>query len=184
MAEKPLKFPTPEAVIRKRRSDLHTKDELKEFIAKVVFITLAVWFLFSFVFAACRVSGMTMFPAIKDGDLVVAYRLNKKYKKDDVVVFEHNGKNCVGRAIAFENDTVTITKQGVLTVNGTRQQSDNIVYNTYPNSNEDFILTVPQGKCFILCDNREKCEDSRDFGSIPMKDVKGKVISVFRRRGI
>lgn len=183
MAEKPLKIITPDMVIRKRRTDLNIKEGYKDLLKRVVAVILIVWFLFSFVFLVCRAKGMSNFPAVKDGDLLIAYRLQKNYDKNDLVIFKKDGKRIAGRIVAFENDNVTISKQGILYVNGTSQQGE-IIYPTYPRTDNDLKMTIPKGKCFILCDYRTKCQDSRDFGAVNMKDVKGKIITVLRRRGI
>ena len=37
-----------------------------------------------------------MFPAVKDGDLLICYRLQKTYAKNDVVVYTQGGKLRVG----------------------------------------------------------------------------------------
>lgn len=183
MAEKPLKHVTPDMVIRKRRADLNIKAGYKDLLKRVIVVTVAVWILLSFVFLVCQANGMSNFPSIKDGDLLIAYRLQKDYEKDDAVIFEKDGKKMAGRVVAFESDTVTITEKGLLYINGTRQQGE-ILYPTYSKTKGDLQLTVPEGKCFILCDYRTKCQDSRDFGAVNMSDVKGKVITVLRRRGI
>ncbi|MBP9987873.1 MAG: signal peptidase I [Ruminococcus sp.] len=183
MSDKPVKVETPESVIRKRRTDLNIKEGYKDLLKRVVIVSFAVWFLLSFVFLVCQANGMSNFPSIKDGDLLIAYRLQKKYEKDDAVVFEMDGKKTAGRIVAFETDIVTISEQGFLYVNGTRQQGE-ILYPTYPRTQGDYKFTVPQGECFILCDYRTKCKDSRDFGAIKMSDLKGKIITILRRRGI
>lgn len=183
MSEKPLRCVTPDMVIRKRRADLNIKAGYKDLFKRVLIVVLVVWLLLSFVFLVCRANGMSNFPAIKDGDLMIAYRLQKKYEKDDAVIFEQKGKKIAGRIVAFESDSVVISKQGFLYVNGTRQQNE-ILYLTYPRTQSDFKLIVPKGKCFILCDYRTNCQDSRDFGAVEMSDIKGKVITILRRRGI
>lgn len=66
-----------------------------------------------------------MKPAIKDGDLVMYYRLDKRFVSGDVAVFEDNGRNTTGRVVAVAGDTVDITKDG-LKINGADQVSQDI----------------------------------------------------------
>ena len=44
---------------------------------RVLFIALALLILFGKVFLLYRVHGMDMYPAVKDGDLLLAYRIQK-----------------------------------------------------------------------------------------------------------
>lgn len=40
-------------------------------------------------------------------------------------------------------------------------------------------LTVPSGQVFVLGDNRAKAKDSRDFGTVPLRDVIGRAVQVW-----
>ena len=49
---------------------------------------------------------------------------------------------------------------------------------TEPESTE-VDLTVPAGQVFMLGDNRNRSEDSRLFGTVPLQDVVGRVRQVW-----
>lgn len=53
-----------------------------------------------------------MYPNIKDGDLVVYYRLDKNYTARDLTVLDYQGSRQVRRVIAVAGDTVDITEDG------------------------------------------------------------------------
>lgn len=66
-----------------------------------------------------------MFPAIKDGDLMLGFRLQHTFLKNDVVVYEQDGKMHVGRILGQDTDVITLDDTGTLLVNGTAQKRRN-----------------------------------------------------------
>lgn len=61
---------------------------------------------------------MTWFPRISAGDLLLYYRLEKNFNSGDVLVFRKQGKISTGRVVAHGGDSVEITGDGELKVNG------------------------------------------------------------------
>ena len=57
----------------------------------MVVLAAAAWGLFTQVFLLTQAKGSSMFPAVKDGDLLICYRLQKTYAKNDVVVYTQGG---------------------------------------------------------------------------------------------
>lgn len=180
---KTKKTPTIPEIIRKRRADYLIAQGYKSLALRCIVLILVLWVLLTQVFLFTQVSGNEMFPALEDGDLVFAYRLQSDYAKNDVIVFEVNGKTKVGRILGREGDVISMDDSGTLRVNGTTQAGD-ILYPTYAREGAEFPYVVPEDSFYILCDYRTQCEDSRDYGPIPETDVLGKVITILRRRGI
>lgn len=59
-------------IISRRRENVLVRQDGVSLLLRILFLTLAVWFLFTRVFFITQASGNAMFPAIKDGDLVIA----------------------------------------------------------------------------------------------------------------
>ena len=152
-------------------------------LLRVCVITLAVYVIFSNIFMITRCQGQDMFPAIEDGDLVLVYRLHEDYQKGDVVVCEIDGKNRLGRIVARQTDTVMMDSSGLLSVNGTTQGGE-VMFPTYAKDGVTYPYTVSGDAVFVLGDYRTQATDSRDYGPVSMEDVKGKVITIVRRRGV
>lgn len=150
---------------------------------RVLLVAVALWVVLGQIFLVTSASGSDMFPAVKDGDLVIANRLATEYSKNDVVVYTADGAQRVGRIIARAGDVVTMDDSGTLLVNGTVQTGE-ILFSTYAKEGIDYPFTVPEDCVFILCDYRTSGIDSRDFGAVPLEDVAGKVITILRRRSI
>jgi len=170
-------------VIKKRKYNLAVKADYISLLLRVVALLLIGYLLFSHVCMLYRNTGMGMFPAIQDGDLVFAYRLEKTYAKDDAVIYEMDGKRTTGRIIAREGDNVNMDESGTLYVNGT-VQSGEIMYPTYAKEGIVYPYQVPEGTVFILGDYRTQAVDSRDHGPVPLENLEGKITIMLRRKGI
>ena len=183
MAKQKKPVPSPMEVVRRRRANCMIAQEYISLAVKFAVLALVLAVLFTQVFLITQVSGNDMFPAVKDGDLVVAYRLQGSYAKDDVVVFNQGGQLRTGRIIGREGDVINMDESGNLQVNGTTQAGE-ILYPTYAREGSTYPYVVPEGCVYILCDYRTQCEDSRDFGPVRTSALEGKVITLLRRRGI
>ena len=153
-------------------------------LLKIGIICLIIIVLFTFIYGVFRCEESGMSPAVKDGDLIVYYRLDKNYVPSDVAVVEYEGRLSPRRVIATEGDTVDITEDG-LTVNGALQQESEIYEETLLYEDGiDFPLILEQGEIFLLGDAREHAADSRIYGPVKAEETYGKVMMVIRRRGI
>ena len=170
-------------VIKDRRTKLALRKGYISLLWRIILLAIAGYLLLNYVFIITQASGNDMFPAVKDGDLIIGFRLQQTYLKNDVVVYRVNGKRFIGRIAARENDVVAMNDNGILLVNGTTQGGE-ILYPTYPKEGLEYPYQVPGGHIFILGDYRTQARDSRDFGAVPLKDIEGKVITIIRRRGL
>lgn len=126
---------------------------------------------------------MDMYPAMKDGDLTVVFRLQQDYLKDDIVAYQSDDGIKFGRIAARGDDVITIDNAGGWLVNGT-EQSGEILYPTYTQGSLEYPYRVPTDSLFLMGDYRTESIDSRTYGAIPMDKVIGKVITILRRRSL
>ena len=150
-------------------------------LLKLLVVAAIVWAALIFVFGVFRLSGNNMYPALKDGDLCITYRLDP-YLSDDVVAYRVNGQLRFGRIIAKTGDTVDGDEQGVL-VNGS-YRSEEVFYPTdMLSTGLTLPVTLAEGEYMVLNDYREDLSDSRTYGVIDEDSLEGKIIFIFRRRG-
>jgi signal peptidase I len=155
-----------------------------EFFVKLGIVCLTLWLVFTYVFGIRQMHGESMYPRLRDGDLILYYRLEKDYNIGDVVVCKVDGQTCVARIVAQEGDIVEMTDEGQLLVNG-NVQTEEIFYPTLRDSaGVTYPYIVQADSYFLLCDYRTVSVDSRSYGAVPQSDIRGKVITIFRRRGI
>lgn len=150
-------------------------------IAVIVGIVVII---FVFVFGLHVQSGLDMSPNINDRGILFFYRLKTVYPQNTAVVYTHDGKTYVGRIVARGGDAVAIIDKG-LTVNSYRQEDNKSTGETLAiKGGPSYPVKLKSDEVFILGDNREKAADSRAFGAIKLKDVKGEVVIVIRRRDV
>jgi signal peptidase I len=158
--------------------------ELLSLLVKIAVICGIAALGLTFVYGLHRNADADMTPAVKDGDLVVFYRLDKDYAAGDIVILSYEGERQARRVVAIGGDTVDITEDGLL-VNGALQQEFEIYENT-PRYAEgiDLPVTVNEGAVFVLGDSRENATDSRIYGEVKVDDTQGTVVAVARHRGL
>lgn len=141
--------------------------------------------LFSLVLRPAAVIGNSMLPSFSGGDRVACVHSFSGYERGDVIIISHatrKDESIIKRVIAVGGDTVDIDfYKGAVSVNG--QVLDEPYVNTPTNLSYDmtFPVTVPEGKLFVLGDNRNDSLDSRstDIGFINENKVLGKVVFRF-----
>ena len=158
---------------------------IRSFLVRLAMLAVLLVVLFGVVFGITPMANADMQPSICAGDLMLYYRLEKDLNSDDVVVFKKDGETYTGRIVAKGGDTVEITSDSELKVNGSIVVENEIYYST-PQYDTDvrYPISLGEKEYFILCDSREGAKDSRYFGPVTQKEIKGKVITIIRRSGI
>lgn len=151
---------------------------------KLAVIFAMFWLVFHYIFGVQRYMSTNMTPALRDGDLVLYFRMEKQYHADDIAVFSYQGRSLMARVIAVEGDTVDFDAAGML-LNGSHVQEENIYSETTMfEEGVTFPVQVGRNQIFVLGDNRSHATDSRIFGCVDLDDVEGKVIGLLRRRNL
>ncbi len=159
--------------------------EFRMFALRTLICVFIVYVLFGHIVGVMSMPNADMYPRIDSGDFLLYYRLDKEPKAQDVVVFNKNSTRYVGRVIAVGGDTIDITEDGAVLINGYTMSETNIFYETYPLEGfTGYPLTLGNDECFILSDQRKGTEDSRFFGPVKYGELDGTVISVFRRTNL
>lgn len=154
-------------------------------LLKIGLVSVFLIFMNMFFFGVAQARDTSMSPAAKEGDIVIYYRSDKDYSNGDVVVLDYNGKTQIRRVVAVAGDTVDISPDGGLIINGSMQIENSLYTQTLPYTEGiTFPVTVKEGAVFVLGDNRENAEDSRIYGTVNESATKGTVMTVIRRRGI
>lgn len=142
----------------------------------------------------------SMEPTIHAGERFVMRRTTK-VSRGDVIVFDYPlspSTQFAKRLVALGGDTVEI-RDKQLYLNGRKVDEPYVIHDDpmiYPRrgptepplpepyrSRDQFgPFAVPPGTYFVLGDNRDRSSDSRYWGTVPQRLVRGVVVMVGRRR--
>ena len=178
-----------EQVIARRRARVITRAGYRRLAVRLIYLAVIFYLLFTYCFLITQCHGQDMFPAMKDGDLCIVYRvpvqklLGEKVKADDIIAYRTDGKRAFGRVVAVAGDVVMLSDSGSLMVNGVTEGGD-IVFPTYAEGELEYPYRVPDGCVYVLGDRRVSTTDSRILGPISLESVEGKLITILRRRGL
>ena len=145
-------------------------------IIEIIIIFLVVFILFHFIIGVSFVKGKSMYPTLHNNEIAFYTRIIPRFEQGNVLsVRMPSGEYYVKRVVAVGGDTVDI-KQGKLYVNGEKMDEHYVNGETEKKvGGVEFPYTVEEGKVFVMGDNREESMDSRDFGAVIRKQIKGKV---------
>ena len=159
--------------------------DLYNFFMIVICIFLLIMvYLFAFV----RVSGPSMKPTYKSGDILACRSIGYKPKKNDaVIIYMKNIDNeyainissyrvndlYVKRIVAAPGDTITYdeTLKTISVNNEVIEESFGDRWRLKTNS-----FTLKDDEYFVMGDNRGDSTDSRNFGTVHKSDIVGKVM--------
>ena len=154
------------------------KNSFLEYI-KVIIITVLVTYSVLYFVQVSRVVGSSMEPSYQNGNIILVDKFFYKRSEpevNDIVVVEYpvsdNENQIIKRVVGIGGDHIEV-KDNHLYRNGEMIEEDYILETM---DTEDFSYDIPEGKIFVLGDNRNISVDSRMIGYVDFEDdVIGKV---------
>ncbi len=177
---------------------------VKEYAQAILIALVLALFIRTFVVQAFKIPSGSMIKTLLIGDHILVNKFIYGVRnpitrtewidfgepeRGDVIVFifpMDRKKDFIKRVIGVPGDTVQIINKKVL-VNGEPFPDPPGVQHTDPNIIPAGVqprdnmgpVTVPEGNLFVMGDNRDQSFDSRFWGFVPIKDVKGKAFIIY-----
>lgn len=144
---------------------------IKEVIPYIVIVVVVV-LIRTFIITPVRVDGDSMKNTLKNGDILLLYKLSSIDRFDIIVLDEEkDNEKIIKRVIGLPRETVAI-KKGKIYIND-KVIDDEYAYGQTSDYNK---VTLRDDEYFILGDNRLISKDSRYFGPIKDNEIKGKIV--------
>jgi len=183
--------------------DYKKKSILREYFEAITVAVLLALFIRSFVIQAFKIPSGSMLPTLQIGDHLLVNKFIygvknpftgsllipwKKPKHGDVIVFKYpqdRSVDYIKRVIGVSGDTILIRNKKVFI-------NDQAIEDTHAHHTSNSILPgtegprdnfgpikVPDGKIFVMGDNRDNSYDSRFWGFVDQSEVLGKAIVIY-----
>lgn len=179
---------SPQNILPNTRSQTDFWQQVRENgLTLIIAIVLAV-IIRIFIAEPRYIPSDSMFPTLQQGDRLVIEKVSYYFhspKRGAIVVFQppsqlqmqgyEQNQAFIKRAIALEGDIISV-QNGVVIVNDRPLQESYIAelpqYNLPP-------VRVPEGKIFVMGDNRNNSNDSHIWGFLPEKNIIGRAVFRF-----
>jgi signal peptidase I len=179
------------------------KKLLLEYVEAIVTALILALVIRAFIIQAFKIPSGSMIPTLLIGDHILVNKflygtkipftdkkilIIRKPVKGDIIVFkypENPQKDFIKRAIATEGDIIE-ERDKIVYVNG------NMITEPYAVHSDRYIrlggndprdnfgpLIVPKDKLFVMGDNRDQSYDSRYWGFVDMKEIRGKALIIY-----
>jgi len=182
---------------------LKKKSVIREYAEAAAIAVILALFIRTFAVQAFKIPSGSMKPTLLIGDHILVNKfiygikipfINKTLipisnpQRDDVIVFIYpvdKSKDFIKRVIGLPGDKIEIIDQKVY-INGKLFIDIHGFYSNQakkpanPLGKTNFgPITVPEDQLFVMGDNRDHSYDSRFWGFVPLKAVKGKAFMIY-----
>ncbi|MDP2278944.1 MAG: signal peptidase I [Nitrospirota bacterium] len=174
-----------------------------EYAKAIITALILAMLIRTFIIQAFKIPSGSMIPTLLVGDHILVNKflygtkipfsgkrvlMFKKPEKGDIIVFkypENPSKDFIKRVVAIEGDVIE-SKNKMIHVNGNKvnepyaQHTDSSMRPMGIEPRDNFgPVIVPKNKYFVMGDNRDQSYDSRYWGYVDIKDVKGKALILY-----
>ena len=155
--------------------------QIVQLLVLTVFAIAGYFLISHYILQAVKVEGVSMVPTLHNADQYYlkrwVYYLRTPQRGDIVVIKDPtDGTFAVKRIIATSGEALFLKKDGRVYVNGEKLSEPYLAPGTSTftcDKAREEMVSIGQGKFFVLGDNRNNSFDSRYYGPIPRQNILG-----------
>ena len=166
-----------EALVNRIRYEKRFRSSIINTLMTLVVVAAAAILIAILVLPILRIYGQSMSETLDNGDIVVSVK-TADLETGDIVAFYYNNTILVKRVIGQSGDWIDIAKDGTVSVNQKELEEPYLDKKAYGEIDIKLPYQVPEGRTFVMGDNREISIDSRTMmiGCVSEEQIVGKII--------
>lgn len=166
-----------EALVNRIRYGKRFRASVISTLMTLVVVAAAAVLVAVLVLPILRIYGQSMSETLDNGDIVVSVK-TADLETGDIVAFYYNNTILVKRVIGQSGDWIDIAKDGTVSVNQVELEEPYLDRKAYGEIDIKLPYQVPEGRIFVMGDNREISIDSRTMmiGCVAQEQIVGKII--------
>jgi len=162
---------------------------MKEWVEPIIIAVILALIIRAFIVQAFKIPTGSMRPTLMEGDRLLVNKFIYRFKepeRGDIIVFsspEDIKKDFIKRLVGLPGEDIEISN-GTILVNGKATDKDSVMreryyYNRGDFGREDEGVRIPDDAFYVLGDNSISSRDSRYWGFMPKKYLKGKAFLIY-----
>lgn len=189
--------------LNQTKKNIKKKSTFREYFEAIIIAVILALFIRTFVVQAFKIPSGSMEPTLRIGDHLLVNKFIYGVKipflrktlipvgnpeREDVIVFIYpvdRSKDFIKRVIGLPGEKVEINGRKIF-ING-KPIEDPFGYYSAGRDTEKALaaegrfssIIVPKGQYFVMGDNRDHSYDSRFWGTVPSKLIKGKAFIIY-----
>ena len=151
---------------------------------QIALLPILVYLIFALFLGVAQIKQDCMLPNFAEGDFVIFNRIEENYSFGDVIIVQSADEQSLvaKRIIAVPGDTIEITADLRILVNGNEIRETWQSTGTLSQGTAALKRKLNEGEYFVLNDNRDNNQDSRNknYGNIEHENILGIVVYRFK----
>ena len=161
------------------------KSSTRELVESIIIALVLALIIRTFVVQAFKIPSGSMLNTLLIGDQILVNKFIYKFKepqRGDIIVFKFPGderKDFVKRLIGLSGEKIEVVNNQVY-INDRPLKEPYTIFQGPPGARENYgPRIIPKGYLFVMGDNRNNSSDSREWGFLDKRKLRGKAFMIY-----